>query len=324
MKILLIAMPTTLETKVVPLEEAGHTVLLLNGINDSERTLNLVHDVEAEDYILEKIVTFEPDMVINAITSIVLPLSDSYTYVGNTALSARLETHKWETRTKAGELGWSLPTLLEECKMNAISDYDDTVYVKPKNDIPRFTQIYKIPTSLERTTHDITESASTVWNQIATAEGFDNTDCYVEASVDYSVEAWCFFTISNGSYSIIRTLGCTGYGNDKLPTSNGDWTSEDITLLDLTESQDAAFRSKCNTWLDYAVTLGGNYEGTLGGAITDDNTVVWFEQNSRPGTYNNGMLPGTIQDWIDGLTTDSTKSINQISAATIRSAKGYG
>ena len=95
-------------------------------------------------------------------------------------------------------------------------------------------------------------------------------------------------------------------------------------IIDLTDSQDAAFRSKCNTWLDYAVTLGGNYEGTLGGAITEDNTVVWFEQNSRPGTYNNGMLPGTIQDWIDGLTTDSAKSINQISAATIRSAKGYG
>ena len=77
MKILLIAMPTTFETKVLPLEEAGHTVLLLTGQNDSEAPLNLVHDAEAEDYILEKIVTFEPDMVINAITSIVLPLSYS-------------------------------------------------------------------------------------------------------------------------------------------------------------------------------------------------------------------------------------------------------
>jgi hypothetical protein len=306
MKILLVGMPTTFDYLVTPLTEAGHTVRLIDGTGQDFSLLT--NATLAKDYILEQITAFVPDMVVNAITPVVLPVSSDYTYVGNTAASAKLETHKWETRTKAGELGWSLPTVLEECNMNAVSNYDKTVYVKPKGDC-QLRQIFKVPASTNNELHNLEMTADAG---------------YVEDSVDYEVEAWCFFTISNGSYSIIRTLGCTGYGDDKLVDSTGDWRQGDITLVDLTDAQRAAFITKCEAWLDYAVTLGGNYEGTLGGAITDDNTVYWFEQNSRPGTYNIGMLPGTVQDWIDGLTTDSTKSVNQITAATIRSEKGFG
>ena len=319
-------MPTTFDYLVTPLTTAGHTVRLVDGMSDNKdgvsangtytekllasgKNFSLLGNATlAKDYILAQIAAFVPDMVINAITPVVLPTSSDYTYVGNTAASARLETHKWETRTKAGELGWSLPTVLEECNMNAVSNYDKTVYVKPKGDC-QLRQIFKVPAATNNELHNLEMTADAG---------------YVEDSVDYTVEAWCFFTISNGSYSIIRTLGCTGYGDDKLVNATGDWREGDITLLDLTDTQRAAFITKCEAWLDYAVTLGGNYEGTLGGAITDDNTVYWFEQNSRPGTYNIGMLPGTVQDWIDGLTTDSTKSVNQITAATIRSEKGFG
>ena len=320
MKIILIAYPTTLEYLVPLLEADNHQVLLLTGntnINLSRRNSDNLN------YIVDSINTFDPDLVVNAVTHIFLPHSSDYTYIGNTELSSQLETHKWTSRTKASELGWSLPTLLEECKMNTVSDYNRTVYVKPKGPSPTH-QIYKLTTDLARIKNQSNESASTIFNNIMTNEGLSDIDAYVEDSVDYEVEAWCFFTISNGSYSIIRTLGCTGYGDDKLVYTTGDWRQGDITLVDLTDAQRAAFITKCEAWLDYAVTLGGNYEGTLGGAITDDNTVYWFEQNSRPGTYNIGMLPGTVQDWIDGLTTDSTKSINQITAATIRSERGFG
>tara|TARA_B110000908_G_scaffold41877_1_gene50869 strand:+ start:1312 stop:2274 length:963 start_codon:yes stop_codon:yes gene_type:complete len=320
MKIILIASPTTFEYLVPLLEADNHDVLLLTGnptIKISARGAAVVN------YVVDAINTFNPDLVINAVTHIFLPDSSDYTYIGNTDLSAQLETHKWAARTKALELGWLLPTLLEECKMNAVSDYDRTVYVKPKGPSPTH-QIYKLTTDLARTTYDLNQSASTIFNEIMTNEGLSDIDAYVEDSVDYEIEAWCFFTVSNGGYSIIRTLGCIGYGNDKLVNNNGNWRDGEITLVDLTETQRTAWIAKCEAWLDYAVTLGGNYEGTLGGAITADNSVYWFEQNSRPGTHNIGMLPGSVQDWIDGLTTDSTKSINQISAATIRNEKGFG
>lgn len=320
MKIILIAHPTTLEYLVPLLEADNHQVLLLTG----NATINLSRrNSDSLKYIVDSINTFDPDLVVNAVTHIFLTNSSDYTYIGNTELSAQLETHKWTSRTKALELGWLLPTLLEECKMNAVSDYDRTVYVKPKGPSDCH-QIYKLTTDLARSDEHHNKSASTVFNEIMSNEGLSDIDVYVEDSVDYEIEAWCFFTVSNGNYSIIRTLGCTGYGDDKLVTATGNWRDGDITLVDLTETQRAAFITKCEAWLDYAVTLGGNYEGTLGGAITADNSVYWFEQNSRPGTYNIGMLPGSVQDWIDGLTTDSTKSINQISAETIRNAKGFG
>lgn len=328
MKILLIAMPTTLEYIVPLLEEDGHVVKLITGkstddnssvdpfgdwtqeIKDKNTYLRL-HFAEKihKDYITAHRLAFQPDTIVNAVTPIILSTSSEYTYLGNSEASAKLETHKWDARTKAGELGWSLPTILEECDMDAVSDWDQTVYVKPKGDTP-IRQIYKVPASTNNAEHN--------WSMPS------NTPAYVEASVDYEVEAWCNFTVSNGSYSIIRTLGCTGFGDDKLLESSGNWKEGNIKLVDLTDSQKAAFIAKCEAWLDYVVTLGGNYEGCLGGAITSDNTVYWFEQNSRPGTYNIGMLPGTIQDWLDGLTTDSTKSINQISAETIRSERGFG
>jgi hypothetical protein len=325
MKILIIALPTTIEYIVPLLEADGHDVLLLTGANDTIRAqagpafapVELFNgDDDAIAYLGVEITRFAPNMVINMIPWIALPSSSDYTYIGNTTASARLETHKWETRTKAGELGWNLPTLLEECDMNAVAEYDKTVYVKPKDECTS-RQIFKLPTNSD-------SNASELFNEIITNEGYD-VEAYVEDTVDYTVEAWCFFTISNGSYSIIRTLGCTGYGDDKLITAPTDWTSAgDFTYVDLTDTQQSAWVTKCEAWLDYAVTLGGNYEGSIGGAIDDDNEVYWFEHNSRSGTYNAGMLPGTAQDWIDGLTTDSTKSINQISAATLRSERGFG
>ena len=323
MKILLIALPTTLEYLVPLLTDEGHTVQLITGAEEvtvtSDEGLDyqvpvcgyLPNGTSAEiDYVTGIIGTFEPDVVVNAITNLFLPASSDYIYVGNTVASAQLETHKWATRVKAGTLGWSLPTLAQTSTTSwtALSN-TATTYLKP---IDNFTSAgtVKVPPNTDAD-RDITHC-------------IDNYDCFVELGVDYAVEAWCFFTMRDGEYSIIRTLGCTGYGNEKLLSNLGNSWKTGITLVDLTSDQSTAFLAKCEAWLDYAKTLGGSYEGTIGGAITDTNEVYWFEQNSRPGTENIGMLPGTSTNWLNGLTTDSSLSINQISAAAIRSAKGFG
>ena len=291
MKILIFALENTYEPMVPLLEEEGHEVRLLSKCN---KIPLLLGTSEGKAYVSQQITEFAPDLVINAVPSIVLPTSSDYTYLGNTTASARLETHKWETREKAAELGWSLPTVLEECDMTAMSTYDRTVYLKPKGLNP-WNQAWKI-------------APGTTYN----AEFPSGTPAYVEESVDYEVEAFCFFTVSNGSYSITRMIGCSGYGHDKTMLSGSDWRigKGDLTHFELTEAQQAAWLPKCTAWLDYIVTLGGNYEGSIEGLINSSSEVYWMEQNSRPSTYNNGSIPGTIQDWLDSLTTDPSKSVN--------------
>ena len=291
MKVLILALEDTYESMVPLLENEGHEVRLLSKCN---KVPLLFGTSEGKEYVSQQITEFAPDTVINAIPSIVLPTSSEYTYLGNTSASARLETHKWETREKAAQLGWNLPPVLEQCDMAAMSTYDRTVYLKPKGLNP-WNQAWKVP-------------PNTTYNDQLPS----GVPGFVEESIDYEVEVFCFFTISNGSYSITRMLGCSGYGHDKTMTSHSDWRvgKGDLTHFELTDAQAAAWLPKCTAWLDYIVTLGGTYEGSIGGLIDSDNEVYWMEQNSRPFTYNNGSIPGSIQDWIDSLTTDPNKSVN--------------
>jgi hypothetical protein len=326
MKILLIALPTTLDYLVPLLTDEGHTVQLITGNEEVTLTDNEGNDYQVAacgylprgtsaeiNYVTGIIGTFEPDVVVNAITNLFLPSSSDYTYLGNTEASAQLETHKWAARTKAGTLGWLLPTLAQsDITLSQVVPNSATTYIKPTdNSTPGTLGTVKIPANSDMDTEVLPELGP-------------DYNCFVELGVDYAVEAWCFFTMRDGEYSIIRTLGCTGYGNEKLLSNLGNSWRTGITLVDLTSDQSTAFLAKCEAWLDYAKTLGGSYEGTIGGAITDTNEVYWFEQNSRPGTENIGMLPGTATNWLNGLTTDSSLSINQISAGTIRSEKGFG
>jgi hypothetical protein len=114
MKILIAALDQTYNFVVTLLENDGHTVRLLT---HCEGIPLMFGTPEAKAHVSQQITEFEPDLVINAIPSIVLPTSSDYTYLGNTEASSRLETHKWETRQKAAELGWKLPVVLEECNL---------------------------------------------------------------------------------------------------------------------------------------------------------------------------------------------------------------
>ena len=94
MKILIAALDETYNFTVPLLEADGHEVRLLTRC---EGIPLLFGTPEGKAYVLQQITEFEPDLVINAVPSIVLSTSSDYTYVGNNWVSARLETHKWET-----------------------------------------------------------------------------------------------------------------------------------------------------------------------------------------------------------------------------------
>jgi hypothetical protein len=284
MKIVLIALEQTYNFIVPLLEADGHEVRLLMKCGK----LPLLYSTpECVAHIVQQIAEFSPALVVNAIPSIFLPESSNYTYIGNSALSARLETHKWDTRKKAEELGFLLPTVLEECSMNAMSTYPDVTYLKPKGS-DTHSSAFQIPAN---TTYSFPVDLS----------------AYVEENLPHALAACCMFTISGGAYHITRTMSEVGGGSEKGMNAGADWT-QSYTLSDIPPAIEAEFLAKCRTWLDYAVTLGGNYEGIIEVAVTAANEFYWLEQNSRPSTYQEAFKSGTVQDWIDGLTTDPTKS----------------
>ena len=288
MKILIAALDQTYNFVVTLLENDGHTVRLLT---HCEGIPLMFGTPEAKAHVSQQITEFEPDLVINAIPSIVLPTSSDYTYLGNNWISAKLETHKWETRKKAAELGWKLPVVLEECNLDTMSPQSGKTYLKPKGKSSLGSAI-QVPANI---TH----------NDLLPA----NIPAFVEQDLEYDYAADCMFTVANGSYHISRIIGYSseGAGDEKLIEAGPDWTGL-YTLVTLPTAAEDAFIVKCRAWLDYVVTLGGNYSGNLGGGITSSNEIYWFEHNSRPPNYCTSFREGTVQDWLDGLTTDPTKT----------------
>ena len=113
MKILIIALDQTYNFTVPLLEADGHEVLLLTHFDK----IPLISGTpEGKAYVLEQIAEFQPDTVINAIPSIVLPTSSDYTYLGNTEASSRLETHKWENLLKTKRTKYFSKCYSSSCK----------------------------------------------------------------------------------------------------------------------------------------------------------------------------------------------------------------
>lgn len=285
MKIVLISLANTYETVISQLESEGHSVLhitekdgVYGGNSSAISTLETV------------ISNFNPDIVVNNMPSVSLSNTSNFTYVANTQASADLELKKWETRQKAKELGFLLPTVLEECTMNTVSTaHTDTVFLKAK-DVDPWHQSWKIPAGTDIATHNKHFPPS--------------IPAFVEADVGHDIEGNCMFTMHNGSYTINKTTGYTGRGNEKVLSGKGDW-KEGTEFKDLTSEQETAFLSLCTTWLNYAATLGGSYQGEICAGIKGTD-VYWFEQNSRRSTY--GSFVGTGQNWLDSLKSDSSKS----------------
>ena len=262
---------------------------------------------ECYNYIIEQISEFEPDHIVNAVVNLHFELGiDTYPWIfnvlQNTPESAALEHNRYNARTLAREHGgFELAPLLIEQTGDLLSlpiNESQEQFVKPRNFLD---ECIVVPPNTEFSLQ---------------------YDSYVEADVDPDVEAWCFFTMCGDKYSIIRTIASTGAKENKT-LGSGTSFPEGVTLIDLTDEQETLFLEKCNAWLNYAKTLGGHYEGCIGGLIKDDR-VFWCEQNSRPGINNIGMIPSTAENWLEGLKSDPTLSVNPLTATEIREHAEWG
>ncbi len=305
MKILLLALPTTLDHLVPMFESEGHEVKLLTHAMHEELSISLYRP-ESLYYIRKEVEDFQPDFVVNSIVSLYLNiktfLADNTVVLQNTPESAALEHNRYNARTLAREHGdFELAPLLIEQTGDLLAlpiNESQEQFVKPRD---FFDECVIVPPNTEFSLQH---------------------DSYVEADVDPDVEAWCFFTMCGDKYSIIRTIGSTGAKHSKTLGSDTSFP-EGVALIDLTDEQETLFLEKCNAWLNYVKTLGGHYEGCIGGLIKGDK-VFWCEQNSRPGINNIGMIPSTAVNWLEGLRTDPTLSVNPITATEIREHAKWG
>lgn len=296
MKILLIALTETYESLLPALEEKNHQYKLIT--ENSCPGKNIYYGIPGTvEWVEEEIRKYSPDLVINNMAGLLLSESDSYTYFGNTKESSRLEMNKWETRQTAKSLGFDFlfPEVVLECNLDEMTHFPYTTYLKSKGN-DTFCQAWKVTPDTDLDYH----------NQ--TLQHYNNIKCpaYVERSVDFEVEGYCQFRIANGSYNFTLVQGIYGnQGGYKQLVGTTDW-KKDTYLADLTPDQHTVVTEKCGEWLEYAATLGGNYEGNIGTGITSDLDVYWFEHNSRQSKY--AEFVGDADSWIDSFTKNTNEN----------------
>jgi hypothetical protein len=240
---------------------------------------------DAHEFARQRIQQFQPTHVINNIPHLNLASPD-YVYIGNTEASARIETHKWDTRQKAQELGFLLPEVLEECPMNGMTQtYLEDVYLKPKYWDEQHRS-WKILANTDHTLHNTKMEDNS-------AEGF------IERDVQHDFEAICQFTICNNSYKIQHMIAYYGGGNEKIHGADDTQWKEGTRYEEIPPSLLSSWESQCTRWLDYVCTLGGNYQGGMGAGVTDTG-FHWYEQNCRKGTP--GVFTGDFFEWWKSLT----------------------
>jgi len=287
MKLMIFSTSSVYETLVSKLTLLGHEVEL---ITPADLSTLFYGWPDAEEYAQRRIEAFQPTHILNNIPA--LSITSSATYIGNSTASARLETHRWETRQKANELGFLLPEVLEECTMDGISQtYTEDVYLKPKG-WDTHHRSWKIPAN---TSHELHNSRFIG----------DSSPAFIEREVAHNLEAICMFTISNGSYNIQYMTGYIGGGNEKIFGADEAAWKTNTRYEPLSSDLINSWETQCTRWLDYVVTLGGSYQGAIGAGVTDDG-FYWYEQNSRRGT--GVTFIGDANEWWESLTLDCSKA----------------
>lgn len=247
---------------------------------------------DAHEFARQKIEQFRPTHVLNNIPHLDLASTD-YVYIGNSTASSRLESHRWETRQKAQELGFLLPEVLEECPMNGMTQtYAEDVFLKPKH-WDNYHRSWKILANTDHVLHNGYMDSSYL--------GPNNAEGFIERSTQHDFEATCQFTICNNSYKIQRMVAYYGGGNEKV-YGNDDvkgWKTG-TRYEEMPPSLVSSWEDQCIRWLDYACTLGGNYQGGIGAGV-NDNGFHWYEQNSR---WWLGNFTGNAIQWLKSLTVD--------------------
>jgi hypothetical protein len=297
MKILLIALTDTYECLLPALEEKNHQYKLITELSRPGNHNIYYGGPGTVEWVKEEIRKYSPDLVINNMAGLLLPKSDSYTYFGNTEESSRLEMNKWETRQTVKSLGFDFlfPEVVAECNLDEMTYFPYTTYLKSKGN-DTFCQAWKVTPDTDLNYH----------NRVLQHHNRIKCPAYVERAVDFEVEGCCQFRIANGSYNLTSVQGI--YGNPsgyKQLVGTSDWR-DDTYMGDLTPDQHKVVTEKCGEWLEYAATLGGNYEGNIGTGITSDLDVYWFEHNSRQSMYS--QFVGDADSWIDSFTKNTNEN----------------
>lgn len=296
MKIILIALTDTYDTLLPALKEKNHEYKLIDQYSCPGRNIYYGGPGVVE-WVQEEIRKFSPDIVINNMAGLLLPPSSSYTYFGNSVLSSALEMNKWETRQQAESLdfGFLFPEVVLECNLDEMVYFPYTTFLKSKGN-DTFCQAWKVTPDTDLKHHN---------HVLQHHEGI-KCPAFVEKKVDFEVEGYCQFRVTNGTYNITDIKGTYGDGGGyKTLQATTDWR-EDCCTIDISKKHRDAIEEVCSGWLDYASSFGGSYEGNIGSGITSDSEVYWFEHNSRHTMYS--TFQGDADDWLNSFITNSDEN----------------
>ena len=236
-------------------------------------------------------------------------MPEGVTFLAATEDAFKLETDKFATRTAVSNLGLNVLDVVGQGKTDAfdLSGYSvRPVIVKPKNSFAG--------------THVIYENQDAA--AIAHFEGFTESqhyDYYLEKFLpNMKLEAEVHFIIANDKWAIYYTGEMQNETDRRTFIKNkatSAWIS-DVVLKKLSSDINTKVLAAAKTFLDWAVTKGGNYCGSINFGVDNSDELYWIECNARADAYN--CLPCNVSgsDYLAALTTDPDKYVTDISQWT--------
>ena len=282
--------------------DAGHSVWNTAPVTEYEKSLGIQNlgtkSWSQTDYqhLLDAITANSIDTIINGmphtawLRSVVSP---NVTYLGPTEEAAGMELNRFITKNAVSSAaGINVSPTLYEGTTDNIAEGLTTIVERPV--------IFK-PKSARHSAIIIKEGDDkTIIDRLTSKAPFDY---YLERFIPNMVmEAMACFTIGNGQWAIEHTQLMKG-DEGKSARSKAMW-ARDTTYQKLPANAQASFDAFASTWLAWAASKGGNYQGVLYGGIDSSNKVWYIECSARPTAPAVIPVLATAEQYLEGLKSD--------------------
>jgi hypothetical protein len=230
-------------------------------------------------------------------------MPDGVTYLGATQAAAEVEINKFATRTAVAGLGINvIPVVAEGNTANidftSFTERPAVIKAKDTNNSARILQDGQ-DTIAENHYKDLSVS--------------EHYDYYIEKFLpNMKLEAEVYFCMAGDSWSIYYAGELRGETERRdfegNTAADGTWTTT-CTLHKLSADLDAKVRASAGTILNWLVTKGGNYTGSINFAIDTNDDVYWVESNTREDAFSCSPLYFSGDVYLEALTTDPSKYV---------------
>ncbi len=300
MNVICFDLPNCNFNNLISLHQAGHTVYLITQSDTSYIAMKGIRVLSelgsaytitpANLHEIKKLVCdLQIDVMIVTMPTLGFlhtEFADSLTYIGPSAVASQLETHRLFVKDICRVAGVKTPDILHQ---GSKSEFDSTIWPKPL--------IIK-PVSAWQSAVIVQDGQDDLLSEYFTE--CQEHDIYVEEFITNKIETNVFFAIVNGKYVITHTQEIVGEDRNKTIGTHREWYY-DTSIRLLTTVADNVVRSQAERLLAEVAKLGGCYEGSLCGFLTQDHEWYLAEINVRPDIQNS--VPAQ-DNWLEAITHD--------------------